>query len=71
MNILVLNTGSSSLKFQIIDTDMGKIEAAEDKQLAKGIIERIGQINGIVLKNSTCLITGIGCKFKTITAPYS
>ena len=42
MNILVLNTGSSSLKFQIIDSDMAKIEASEDKQLAKGIIERIG-----------------------------
>ena len=42
MNILVLNTGSSSLKFQIIDTDIEKIEASEDKQLAKGIIERIG-----------------------------
>lgn len=42
MNILVLNTGSSSLKFQIIDTDYEKIEKSEDKQLAKGLIERIG-----------------------------
>ncbi len=42
MNILVLNTGSSSLKFQIIETDSEKILAHTDKVLAKGIIERIG-----------------------------
>ncbi len=42
MNILVLNCGSSSLKFQIIETDLKKIDKNEDKQLAKGIIERIG-----------------------------
>lgn len=42
MNILVLNCGSSSLKFQIIETDLNKIEKNEDKQLAKGLIERIG-----------------------------
>lgn len=42
MNILVLNTGSSSLKFQIIDTDAEKIKTNTDKQLAKGLIERIG-----------------------------
>ena len=42
MNILVLNTGSSSLKFQIIDTDYEKSKSNTDKQLAKGLIERIG-----------------------------
>ena len=42
MNVFVLNCGSSSLKFQIIDTDLEKIEKDEDKQLAKGLIERIG-----------------------------
>jgi acetate kinase len=42
MNILVLNCGSSSIKFQIIDTDLEKIEKSEDVQLAKGLIERIG-----------------------------
>ncbi len=42
MNILVLNCGSSSLKFQIIETDLAKIEKKEDRQLAKGLIERIG-----------------------------
>jgi acetate kinase len=41
MNILVLNCGSSSLKFQIIQTDLEMIEKDADKQLAKGLIERI------------------------------
>lgn len=42
MNIFVLNCGSSSLKFQIIDTDLEKIKNDNDRILAKGIIERIG-----------------------------
>ncbi|MDE3056361.1 MAG: acetate kinase [Bacteroidota bacterium] len=42
MNILVLNCGSSSLKFQIIETDLNLIETDADVQRAKGIIERIG-----------------------------
>ncbi|MGH2567233.1 MAG: acetate kinase [Bacteroidota bacterium] len=42
MNILVLNCGSSSLKFQIIETDLERIEKNSDVQKAKGIIERIG-----------------------------
>lgn len=42
MNVLVLNSGSSSLKFQVVDTDVGKIEADADRVLARGIVERIG-----------------------------
>jgi acetate kinase len=42
MNVLVLNTGSSSLKFQVIDTDLETIEKNADRQLARGLIERIG-----------------------------
>ena len=42
MNILVLNVGSSSLKFQLIDTDGDAIAAARDKRLARGLIDRIG-----------------------------
>lgn len=42
MNILVLNCGSSSLKFQIIETDLEMIEKGADRELAKGLIERIG-----------------------------
>lgn len=42
MNILVLNCGSSSLKFQLIATDLERIEQNDDRRLAHGIIERIG-----------------------------
>ena len=42
MNILVLNSGSSSLKFQLIDTDPDKTASDTDRRLARGIIERIG-----------------------------
>lgn len=42
MNILVLNVGSSSLKFQVIDTDLEKIAGDGDRRLARGSIERIG-----------------------------
>ncbi len=42
MNILVLNCGSSSLKFQLIATDLERIERNDDRRLAHGTIERIG-----------------------------
>jgi acetate kinase len=42
MNILVLNCGSSSLKFQIIETDLEIIEKNADQGKAKGLVERIG-----------------------------
>ena len=42
MNILVLNCGSSSVKFQVIETDAGKVEADTDRCLARGLIEQIG-----------------------------
>jgi len=50
MNILVLNCGSSSLKFQIIETDLEHIENDTDKTLAKGLIERIGSQSIITFK---------------------
>ena len=42
MNILVLNVGSSSLKFQLIGTDAERIETNRDTRLAGGEVERIG-----------------------------
>jgi len=41
MNILVLNCGSSSVKFQIIQTDIDTIKQDADKRLASGLIERV------------------------------
>lgn len=42
MNILVLNAGSSTLKFQLIRTDEERIREDQDEKLARGIVERIG-----------------------------
>ncbi len=42
MHILVLNVGSSSLKFQLIDTDGDAIASRRDRRLARGQVERIG-----------------------------
>ena len=44
MNILVINCGSSSLKFQVIDTDT-------QKAIAKGLCERIGIDGAITYEN--------------------
>ena len=42
MNVLVLNAGSSSLKFQIIATDPERMEENRDDRLCRGQIEHIG-----------------------------
>jgi acetate kinase len=42
MNVLVLNCGSSTVKFQIISTDLEQIAQNADKRLAYGAIERVG-----------------------------
>lgn len=42
MNVLVLNCGSSSVKFQIVQTDLSLIEKNADKRLAGGTVERVG-----------------------------
>ncbi|MCP3943044.1 MAG: acetate kinase [Desulfobacteraceae bacterium] len=41
MNILVINTGSSSLKYQLLDMD-------EHVLLASGVMERIGETQGVL-----------------------
>jgi acetate kinase len=42
MNVLVLNSGSSSLKFQVIATDLDRIRQDSDERLCRGGVERIG-----------------------------
>jgi acetate kinase len=42
MNVLVLNCGSSSLRFQVIATDLDAIERDADRRLAQGRVERVG-----------------------------
>lgn len=50
MNVLVLNCGSSTLKFQIINTDQERIRQNTDVHLARGSIERIGSASIISLQ---------------------
>src|SRR5262245_34688383 len=42
MNVLVLNSGSSSLKFQLIATDVARTTQNREERLCRGQIERIG-----------------------------
>ncbi|MGD1146426.1 MAG: acetate kinase [Thermoanaerobaculaceae bacterium] len=42
MKVLVLNCGSSSVKFQVIETSLEMIEADTDRTLARGGVEKIG-----------------------------
>ena len=42
MNVLVLNSGSSSLKFQVIATDLERIKQHQDDRICRGEIEGIG-----------------------------
>lgn len=47
MNVLTLNCGSSSVKFQLIETDLELISRDADRRLASGIVERIGS-HGVI-----------------------
>jgi acetate kinase len=42
MNVLVLNSGSSSLKFQVIATDLDRIKRYTDDRICRGEVEGIG-----------------------------
>jgi acetate kinase len=48
MEILVLNSGSSSLKFQLIETSPELIQADRDRVRARGSIEKIGTDQAII-----------------------
>ncbi|MFW6255228.1 MAG: acetate/propionate family kinase [Candidatus Sumerlaeota bacterium] len=48
MKVLVLNCGSSSLKFQLIETDAQRIESETEEILADGQVEKIGQAESII-----------------------
>jgi len=42
MNVLVLNSGSSSLKFQMIATDLEQIQQYKDDRILRGVVDGIG-----------------------------
>ena len=66
MNILVLNCGSATIKFQLIATELDLIENNADQRLARGVIERIGgeaiitfQTEGGTPQKSTAVIRDV------------
>ena len=59
MNVLVLNAGSSSLKFQVIATDMDRIAKDGDERLSRGQVEHIGGEAIVTIQN------GKGARQKT------
>ena len=50
MHILVLNAGSSTLKFQLVRTDRERIAENRDETLARGVVERIGGESIVTLR---------------------
>ncbi|MGA7819922.1 MAG: hypothetical protein WCA50_09840, partial [Candidatus Sulfotelmatobacter sp.] len=42
MNVLVLNSGSSTLKFQVIATDLERIAQDKDDRICRGDVEGLG-----------------------------
>jgi acetate kinase len=42
MKVLVVNCGSSSVKFQLVETDATSAEAGTDRAIAKGLVENVG-----------------------------
>jgi acetate kinase len=52
VNILVLNVGSATLKFQVVVTDADRISADRDERLIRGQIERIGGESIITIRGA-------------------
>ena len=52
MNILVLNVGSATLKFQVVVTDADRIAEDRDERLIRGQIERIGGESIITIRGA-------------------
>ncbi len=50
MNVLVLNAGSATLKFQVVVTDAERIAVDRDERLIRGQIERIGGESVITIR---------------------
>jgi acetate kinase len=48
MKVLVLNCGSSTVKFQLIETDPDLIAKSQDRTLAKGAVEKVGTTEAII-----------------------
>jgi acetate kinase len=47
MKVLVLNCGSSSVKYQLVETSLEQIRSNSDRAIARGAVERIGTSSAI------------------------
>src|SRR5215212_3427527 len=73
MNVLVLNCGSSTAKFQLIATDLDHIARNADEHLAGGVVERIGgeaiitfRARGDAARRSTAPVRDVRSAVETI-----
>src|SRR5437588_9907735 len=73
MNVLVLNCGSSTVKFQIIATDLDRIAQDADERLARGSVERIGgeaiitfEATGVEARRSTAPVRDTRAAVETV-----
>src|SRR5215218_6736248 len=73
MNLLVLNCGSSTVKFQLIATDLDHIAQDADVHLAGGVVERIGgeaiidfRARGVEPRRSTAPVRDVRAVVETI-----
>lgn len=48
MKVLVLNVGSSSVKFELIDTSLEAIQAGTERKLGRGLVDKIGATTSTV-----------------------
>ncbi len=68
MKVLVLNCGSSSLKFQLIETSPELIESDSEEVLAEGLVEKIGMAESTIRYSSN---TGHNVKEKPVVLEHS
>jgi acetate kinase len=68
MNILVLNAGSSSLKFQIIATDLDRIRNHADTRLLRGEVDRIGGEAVVTFQKGDCPKQKLTASLRDISA---
>ena len=68
MNIFVINAGSSSLKFQVIATDLERIRLDQDELLCRGQIERIGGEAIITVQNRAGLRQKLPAPIRDVSA---
>ena len=62
MKVLVLNCGSSSLKFQLIESLAPSVSGGRENRLARGLIDRIGD-------QAICTFTGTGRSSSSESTP--